>query len=454
MLHLPMLRKMFTLIVTLIVPIGMTSAHGETSIVDEALLTANKHSEAPADVLRIGDKINLTVFERLVRQEERWRPQQQVPDLSRSFIQRAELSGERTVQDNGTMSLPFLGQIPAEGLTSKELESAVSRAFEQAFQRPAFVTVLSIEHDPIFVVGPVKNPGSYKYSTRMTVLHAIALAGGTERSREGAWLDVEAIREASRAEHLRVNVSRALARATVLRAERDGNAVTVPPRLALLLGDAQAKAAIEDQRALRSLAVSMHGAREAALRSAAVNAKTELELAKDRIAPLDASTKLRSERLNAMSSLNSKGIASRAQLIEVQSALSDIEAKKQEALSAVAAANRRFEQANADMTAFQLEYRTQLELEMLAADRETLDHLDSIAASQGTLVAMQAQNPAKKALLSFEIVRRTADGTRKVAADEVTELVPGDLVRVNVRGTADERENTTVQKPFPINASR
>ena len=426
-------------------------AHGDTLCAatgHEAGQVAEKPAATRGEAVQIGDKVNLAIFERAVRQEDKWGPQAGGADLSRSFIQRAELSGERTVQENGALALPLLGQIAVEGCSLDEAEKTVAKAFEQAFHRPAFATVLSIEHNPIFIVGPVKSPGSYKYSAGMTVLHAIALSGGINRAQD-AWLAIEAVREESKAEHLRVNTARALARAAVLRAERDGSGITIPVQLAALIGNAAAAAAVEDEKALRSLALSIRQAREAALRSAAGNAASELEAAKMRLPSLDASIKLRSDRLQAVTSLNSSGIASKAQLVEVQTALVDMEAKRQDALAAVAATKQKRDQANAELMAFNLEYQSQRELEISTADRETRENWENIAASQGILTAMlpQSENSSMKAAaFVFEIHRHTPDGLRIIPADEITELKPGDLIRIKAAGgkPSMEKANTAI----------
>ena len=41
---------------------------------------------------------------------------------------------------------------------------------------------VALERQPVYVLGPVKNPGAYKYAPGMTVLHAVALAGGLDRA--------------------------------------------------------------------------------------------------------------------------------------------------------------------------------------------------------------------------------------------------------------------------------
>lgn len=386
--------------------------------------------------LRIGDKVNFSLYERIERQEDKWAsPEQRLPDLSRSFLQRSEVSGERTIQDDGNISLPFMGQIPVAGLTCPELETAVAKAFEAVFHRPAFVTVVSVEHNPIYIVGPVKNPGSYKYTAGMTALHAIALAGGIERPQKDSWQAVEAIHEETKVEGARTNASRLLARVAVLRAERDGKPVTIPPRLMQILGQAEAEAIISDEKALRVLALSTRHARETALRTAIASAKNEIEIANDRIAPLDNIIKLRNERLTAMTSLNTRGIASQAQLVEVQATLFDVESRKQEALASLAIAKHKLEQAEEDTAQFDLENKTQTENEIAAANREIADNITTIESGKETLTTIQsnlgkaAQLP-KRSDYTLEIIRKTSGGSDLIQANDLTELEPGDLVRV------------------------
>ncbi len=412
--------------------------------------------EVPAEAnslrLRSGDRVNLAVFEKIERAEDKWGSSQSLaPDLYRSFIQRPELSGERTVQDDGAIALPFLGQIRANSLTPAELESSVSKAFEQLFRRPAFVTILTVEHSPVFIVGPVKNPGSYKYSAGMTVLHAIALAGGMERPPVEFWQAIEAAHEEARVAQTRLSVARQLARQAVLRAERDGLTAISPPRLVQLVGSLEAGVLINDETALRRLVLAARQSKANALRSAVESAKSELLLAKDRMGPIEANIRLRTDRLNAITSLSATGIASKAQLVEVQNALFDVEGRKQEALSGIMVAKSKLEQAEEELKRFEIENQTQLQLDISTAEKDISENLTTITNSQETLKALRF-NPAnqplntKAAAFKFEILRRTVSGTMIIRADDFSEVAPGDLINVKLA-----EAGTNEQTLQPIN---
>ena len=97
------------------------------------------------------------------------------------------LTGEFRVNDAGNIALPLVGTLHAAGLTSTELESAVAGALRRAnLVRHPSVAVEVIAYRPIYVLGEVNKPGQYAYQPGMTVVTAVAVAGGfTYRAVEG-----------------------------------------------------------------------------------------------------------------------------------------------------------------------------------------------------------------------------------------------------------------------------
>lgn len=87
------------------------------------------------------------------------------------------------IPQNGRMSYPFLGSIPASGLTPKELESKIRDGLAGDYLVDPKVTVTISEYRPVFVNGQVKTPGSFPFQPGLTVRKAVSLAGGlTERA--------------------------------------------------------------------------------------------------------------------------------------------------------------------------------------------------------------------------------------------------------------------------------
>jgi polysaccharide export outer membrane protein len=89
------------------------------------------------------------------------------------------LTGEFRVNDAGRISLPLVGSIPAAGHTPREVEVATAEAMRRAslFRNPS-IAVEVITYRPIFVLGQVERPGQFAYQPGMTVLTAVAIAGG------------------------------------------------------------------------------------------------------------------------------------------------------------------------------------------------------------------------------------------------------------------------------------
>jgi len=101
-----------------------------------------------------GDKLKVIVYEE--------------KDLSGSF----EVSGE------GVVSLPLIGAVNAKGLSIRELEKSIETSLLEGYLKNPKVSIEVLNYRPFYILGEVKEPGSYPYVNGMTVLNAVALGGG------------------------------------------------------------------------------------------------------------------------------------------------------------------------------------------------------------------------------------------------------------------------------------
>ena len=89
------------------------------------------------------------------------------------------LTGEFRVGDSGRLALPMLGSVRAAGLPPAALERAVAGMLTRAgLERDPSVSVEVTAYRPIFVLGEVNKPGQFPYQPGMSVVAAVALAGG------------------------------------------------------------------------------------------------------------------------------------------------------------------------------------------------------------------------------------------------------------------------------------
>ena len=138
---------------------------------------------APAGGLfGVGDRLKVAFYERLDVEEDKWGRTSSASAL-RSIVQRPELSGEYAVQDDGTISVPLLGSIPVANRSAQQVHADLEQTFEQLLGRKGLVNILSLERSPIYVLGPVRNPGSFKYAPGKTACTPSRWSAGSTGAR-------------------------------------------------------------------------------------------------------------------------------------------------------------------------------------------------------------------------------------------------------------------------------
>jgi polysaccharide export outer membrane protein len=89
-----------------------------------------------------------------------------------------------TVNVDGDISLPFVGEVRATGLSIPELRTSLTNSLESnGAVRDPQITIELIEHRPFYISGDVAKPGAHPFLPGLTVRHAVALAGGIDALR-------------------------------------------------------------------------------------------------------------------------------------------------------------------------------------------------------------------------------------------------------------------------------
>ncbi|MBJ6763889.1 polysaccharide biosynthesis/export family protein [Myxococcaceae bacterium JPH2] len=90
-----------------------------------------------------------------------------------------ELSRTVPVRPDGFISMPMVGEVVAAGKTPTELAEALKEGLKPFVQEPRVtVIVREVNSSRVFVTGEVTHPGAYPLRGRVSLLQAIALAGG------------------------------------------------------------------------------------------------------------------------------------------------------------------------------------------------------------------------------------------------------------------------------------
>ena len=101
--------------------------------------------------------------------------------LKISVFDHQELGVELRVSEAGTITFPLLGEVKAAGISAHQLEKMLARGLaDGGFVKQANVTVLVTDYESqrFSVLGQVTHPGPYPLMTKVTVIGALAAAGG------------------------------------------------------------------------------------------------------------------------------------------------------------------------------------------------------------------------------------------------------------------------------------
>ncbi len=91
------------------------------------------------------------------------------PDMSKSV----------PVRPDGMISLPLVGEVKAAGYTPVQLQDVLAAAMKKMISDPQVTVVVEKIGSLSFnIVGEISHPGYFPLTRRMTVLDAIAMAGG------------------------------------------------------------------------------------------------------------------------------------------------------------------------------------------------------------------------------------------------------------------------------------
>ena len=95
-----------------------------------------------------------------------------------SVFGQQDLSGEFVVDGTGSIAMPLIGTIQAQGKSTSELEQTIYDRLIDGYVRDPQVSAEVINYRPFYILGEVANPGEYPYTNNLTVLNAVASAGG------------------------------------------------------------------------------------------------------------------------------------------------------------------------------------------------------------------------------------------------------------------------------------
>ena len=99
--------------------------------------------------------------------------------LSISVWKEPDITRPVTVRSDGKISLPLVGELQAAGRTPSELEKEITAALRSYIAEPQVSVMVQEANSQKFnILGQVAKPGSYPLTSRISIVDAIADAGG------------------------------------------------------------------------------------------------------------------------------------------------------------------------------------------------------------------------------------------------------------------------------------
>ncbi len=356
----------------------------------------------------------------------------------------ATISGDYSVNPSGGVSLPFVGELDVKGKTTTEVATAIAAGLQQKLGLPdrPEASVEIAEYRPVFLAGDVQTPGKYPYAPGLTVLKAMSLAGGLRRSDNGGQGGVR-------------DFIQAQGNYDVLVAQRNG----LLARRARLIAEGENKDQIDFPqelnktdvgRKLMSDETALKEAREKRLRlqlTALDDLKrllqSEIESLAKKIVTQNRQVELSKEELKGISGLAEKGLVVNQRILNLERTSAELEGQVLDLETASLRAKQDISKATQDATKLQNDRDTEVaqSRQQTEADLEEMNFkmgmysgLMTEAMSRAPDAARTAANGAEP-VINYAIVRTGDDGqANETAADENTQILPGDVVKIEIAG--------------------
>lgn len=348
------------------------------------------------------------------------------------------VGGEYTVGPTGSVSLPFLGDLPAAGKTTAEVATEIGQELRDKFalrNLPSASVEIS-QFRPVYLSGDVKNPGEFPFAPNLTVLKAVTLAGGLRRDDSGQRFAKDFINAQGDAVVYDSQRSRLIARRARLQAEMANQSSIAMP--AELKNVKNAQQLLDSEASLMKSETDRYQLQLQAL----ANLKQLLDSEVKSLAQKEDNQKRQlaivSDTRDKISHLTEQGITNNSRLISLEERNSDIETSLLDIDTNTLQAKQQITKADQDeinlrndwvaQRAQQLQ-DTDAELEKLTFELTTSRQLMQEAMAQSA-EALQFDPSNRSTNLRYTIVRANAKGSQEIAANESTPVQPGDVVKV------------------------
>ncbi|MGO1163754.1 polysaccharide biosynthesis/export family protein [Brucella sp. C7-11G] len=350
------------------------------------------------------------------------------------------LTGLYPIDTEGNIGYPVVGNIAVAGLTMPQISEKIAAALSQHI--PGLTVTATInQYAPVFVVGDVKVPGKYEFRPGMVVLELMAIGGGAGKGEAPAvTAGMQLITAQQDYADLQMQMTQASIRRVRLQAELNGIDFDyqLPEQTPANKQTSNlTKQMAAGEKTLFDVRRNNLNAERSALQAQSASYGDEIETLKQSITLHDAEIKLLEENVQSSKTLVERGLAAKSNLRDMERDLSSTRRDALELASFLARARqsqlavqqrianleeaRRSEAATSlqeiDLNLARMESRANAQLQTMA----------EIAKSSGNISSSDMRRK-----LVFTISRNVSGVFEDFAANERTEIRPGDILRIEL----------------------
>ena len=396
-------------------------------------------SRVTAEEYRLGpeDKIRMKVHE--------WRASRD------EVFEWTALNDTFSVGANGMLSLPLLGEIPAEGLSPGELANSVSQLLrtKMALGRVPITSVEIVEFRPFYIIGHVDRPGHYPYRPALTVLKAFSIAGGPRRISDANLLRLEreAISSKGDLNVFRSQVFTLLARKARLQAELNrSERILFPEELSRHKGDASLVLIMQQEEQIFRASQEAFTTQMRALSELKSHLEKEIDSLNGQLETEDTQIKLVKKELQNISALVAKGLSVAPRQLALERLQAQIEGDRLRVGTALLKAKQEISRTDISMLELHNKRTNTASLQL----RETQAKLDeamrkiatakSLISETGVFAAqaLSQRERLRTAQPVYTIIRQRGGEVAEFNATETTRVMPGDTIKVEVPSSPDD----------------
>lgn len=354
-----------------------------------------------------------------------------------AVLNNPDLSGDFTIQQSGNVSLPSVGRIEVVGHNLDEFEDEVIRRLRESGLLNPQITVDVAAYRPIYVVGDVKLPGRYPFEMGMTVLQALAVAGGfLTLDDQTLKLRLELLEAQDSLDTLESDHLAAIAKRARLSAERDGTGeIQFPQEVVERQKDPLVAGLIDSENRILSTHRTAIEGEVAILENQRAQLHDEISNLNDQLKSVEKRSQLIETEQRDVEYLFGKGLAAKARVLELQRLQTDVQRDRLGIAAFVARANQEISKVDLSITNLRNERLDRI-LGDLAAVEQLIGQLEIRQRTGKDILALRqaiSMQPATRLVLAgerFVITRDQGSGPEDMKATDQSYVQPGDVVRI------------------------